>query len=161
MTAPTRPRDYQRAKVYAAEQALRFAYDHPADTITIAGVTLSLEPEDRFASLADLRVYVDRVIYHPEVIATFGFAGPVGVRHRKGAAKAHYQHHDAVIAVPVTGSGWALRELVVLHELAHHLAPGAQHGPEFTAAFVDLVQIIIGPQAALALRLLLHEQGAS
>lgn len=160
MTA-TLTRDYQRAKVYAAEQALRFAYDHPADTTTIAGVTLSLEPEDRFASLADLRVYVDRVIYHPEVIATFGFAGPVGLRHRKGAAKAHYQHHDAVIAVHVGDDDWALRELVVLHEIAHHLAGVAGHGPEFTAVFAELVRLIIGEQAGLALRLLFHQENVN
>ena len=35
---------------------------------------------------------------------------------------------------------WGFRELVVLHEIAHHLTPGWQaHGPEFCAAYIDLV----------------------
>jgi putative metallohydrolase (TIGR04338 family) len=47
--------------------------------------------------------------------------------------------------------------LVVLHEVAHHLAYSksreiAAHGPEFIAAMGLLVEIVIGPEVALVLR---------
>ena len=46
-------------------------------------------------------------------------ADAVVVRERAGAAQAHYQRVGSMMAVPGyrAGSGWALRELVILHEL--------------------------------------------
>jgi putative metallohydrolase (TIGR04338 family) len=80
------------------------------------------------------------------------------VRERAGNGRAHYA--DGVIALPLqglVGERWAARESVVLHELTHHLVahahPGvAAHGPEFCGDEVLLVEIVLGPEAALLLR---------
>jgi putative metallohydrolase (TIGR04338 family) len=83
---------------------------------------------------------------------------PVRVRERAGNGRAHYS--EGVIALPLqglVGERWAARESVVLHELTHHLVahahPGvAAHGPEFCGDEVLLVEIALGPEAALLLR---------
>ena len=161
MTAPVR--DAQRSKVYAAERTLRWLYDHPAAGHEIGGVTLQLEPEARFASLDSIAAYLDQVVSHPSVIAAVGHRGPIGVRERKGDRQAHYEAGSSTIAVNTGGTRWALRELVVLHEIAHHYTAQAQtgHGPEFAAAMVALTESVIGPQAALALRLLYAQNGVA
>ena len=96
-------------------------------------------------------------------------AVPVRVRSRRGAGRAHYEPLAATIAVPTTlddarGHRWAMRELVILHELAHHLEPGAGagkplHGIEFRAAMLALVEAAIGPETALLLRVTYADVG--
>lgn len=155
-------RDSQKAKVYSAENTLGWLYDHPeaGGTVNLGGVVLQLEPEARFGDLAGIQAYVDRVTTMPAVIAAFGPSGPVRVRERKGSRKAHYSAGEIAIYTQGTNrQRWAMRELVVLHELAHHYARGAGHGPGFAAAFADLMGIVMGPQAALALRLLYESEG--
>lgn len=123
------------------------------------GVPLTLPPEARFASVDSVQAYVDRV----------AGAGAPRVRARAGASGAHYESGPggAVVAVPAGRDGaWALRELVVLHELAHHVvatagADGAAHGPSFTRAFVDLAARVMGPEAGLALRIVYTESGVA
>ena len=61
-----------------------------------------------------------------------------------------------------------MRELVLCHELAHHLAwhdpavpAGAPaHGREFVDAYVSLSEAVIGPEVALLLRAGMDEVGA-
>jgi putative metallohydrolase (TIGR04338 family) len=50
-----------------------------------------------------------------------------------------------------------LRELVVLHEVAHHfdITDGPTHGPTFLDIYLTLLDLVMGPQMALALRILL------
>jgi putative metallohydrolase (TIGR04338 family) len=85
----------------------------------------------------------------------------VRVRARAGAARAEYEFATHTIAVPPhrVGGRWAMRELVVLHELAHHLAGEAGHGPVFVARLVHLVEELIGPEAGFLLRSALLEAG--
>lgn len=154
MTATVR--DVQQSRVYAAENTLRWLYDHPAASHEIGGVTVQLEPEAKFANIDSIAAYLNRVVSHPAVIAAVGHRGPIAVRERKGDRMSHYEPLMATVAVNTCGTRWALRELVVLHEIAHHYttqAP-ASHGPEFASAMVMLINAVIGPQAALALRLL-------
>jgi putative metallohydrolase (TIGR04338 family) len=54
-----------------------------------------------------------------------------------------------------------MRELVILHELAHHLAPGDAHGAAFVARFVHLVGELIGDEAAFLLRSALLDAGVA
>ena len=56
---------------------------------------------------------------------------------------------------------WALRELVVLHEIAHHLCgpDGPAHGPRFTATFCALAAAVMGPEAGHVLRVVYAKQG--
>jgi putative metallohydrolase (TIGR04338 family) len=47
-----------------------------------------------------------------------------------------------------------MRELVVLHELAHHLCggDGPAHGPKFVGTFCALAATVMGPEAGHVLR---------
>ncbi|PXX65526.1 putative metallohydrolase (TIGR04338 family) [Nocardia tenerifensis] len=156
-------RDTQRAKVYDAEHLVRGMFDradeHGARTVELYGSHLTLPIERRFASVDSVQSYTDKVLGLNWVRAQWVRAGTaVRVRSRAGAAAAHYEAAGAVLAVPLHtgGTAWALRELVVLHELAHHLEPDpdsvAAHGPEFCNRYLELVDGVIGPEAALVLR---------
>ncbi len=59
----------------------------------------------------------------PSVRRRWPAAEPLAVRARRGTTAAHYEYDGdlATIAVPDRHTTWALRELVVLHEIAHHL----------------------------------------
>lgn len=138
------------------------AVDHPA--VQVAGSTLVLPPERHFADLDGVQRYVDAVVALGWVRAAWPRSSePVVVRSRAGTGGAHYERAGAVIAVPVHRPGrWALRELVVLHELAHHLAPDgaeAAHGPAFTHRLIELVDGTVGPEAALLLRVTYADLG--
>ncbi|MDF0532504.1 TIGR04338 family metallohydrolase [Tsukamurella sp. 8F] len=147
-------------RLYEAETLVHGLFDHAArssaHTVDCLGITLTLPPEARFASVESVQRYVD------DVLVRVGGPGAVRVRARAGATQAHYEPDSAVIAVPAGRDGrWALRELVVLHELAHHLAPrGTQpHGPEFASTLIELARAVMGPEAGLALEVVLRETG--
>lgn len=110
----------------------------------------------KFISPSDVQPYVDRVLAKLPVDGYGGRATlPVKVRERRGAAKASYEPTTNTIAIPTreVGGAWALNEFVVLHELAHHLAPaGAGHSSDFRAVFVKLLEDIGRPAAAQTLR---------
>lgn len=156
-------RDGQRGHVYEAEQLMRHLLDNAAReglaTIEVAGSTVPVPIERKFGDLAAVQRYVDLVLQR--VAEDYGVSSKVRVRARKGNAYATYQLGE--IAVPDHDSwdrSWAMREIVVLHEIAHHLTHGHRHGPKFLAAFVDIVDRFMGPEAALILRVLSHESGA-
>ncbi len=165
-------RDSQRAKVYDAEHLVHRIFDRSAryPTVDVAGSRLTLPVERRFASADSVQDYVDRVLALSWVRAQWARAAvPVQVRERAGDAQAHYERDPAVIAVPGyrANAAWALRELVVLHELAHHLAGSGsdqdepQHGGAFVDRLITLVDGIIGPEAALLLRVTMLESGVA
>ena len=89
--------------------------------------------------------------------------GALTVRARRGATAAHYERSDddgAAIAVPDRGSTWALRELVVLHEIAHHLSDAEPpHGPQFVETFCGLAEAVMGPEVAHVLRVVYAKEG--
>lgn len=150
--------DYQRQKVYDAEQALRRTFDlvsQGADTIEIHNSTVVLPQEVRFGNLDGVQRYIDQV----QATEWYNTAFPrpaqqrrVTVRQRKTAHKAHYEYAGATIAMfdshMARDPRWAMREVVVLHELAHHVARD-QHGPEFVGAFLFLIKHAMGPEAWL------------
>ena len=94
---------------------------------------------------------------------------PVRLRTRRGHLRAHWSLEGGVatIALPVPehGTSWALREAVLLHELAHHVAfhlDGAtDHGPAFVRRMLQLVDGALGPEAALALRVDYAQSGVA
>ncbi|MBS9533248.1 TIGR04338 family metallohydrolase [Mycobacterium sp. M1] len=160
-------RDTQRARVYAAEGFVRTLFDRAAQrgsgTVDFFGTPLTLPPEARFGSVAAVQRYVDDVLALPAVRATWPAAGALAVRARRGATAAHYENADgtAIVAVPDRRSGdWAMRELVVLHEIAHHLC-GANppHGPSFTATLAELAGIVMGPELGYVLRVVYAHEG--
>lgn len=155
-------KDWQKQRVYNSEFIFRDISKQAADSgnpmVTMNGITVTLPPEARFANVETIQSYVDRVLQMPSVIAAFGESKPVKVRQRKGVSAAHYCMNE--IAIPDTRSQWALREIVVLHELAHHYSPrGAAHGPEFVSTFITLMDLVVGPEAALILRMIFADNG--
>jgi putative metallohydrolase (TIGR04338 family) len=159
-------RDAQRSKVYAAEEFVRTLFDRAADhssrAIDFFGAQLTLPPEGRFGSVPSVQRYVDSVLTHPAVRARWPAVRPLAVRGRRGESGAHYERRDdvAMIAVPDRRTTWALRELVVLHEIAHHLSHvDPPHGPEFVAAFCELAGLVMGPEAEHVLRVVYSKEG--
>lgn len=157
-------RDTQRAKVYAAEEFVRTLFDraaqHGSRSIDFFGTALTLPPEARFASVESVRRYVDDVLALTAVRDRWPDAAQVAVRARRGQTAAHYE--SGTIAVPEKHGTWALRELVVLHELAHHLAGGgAAHGREFVGTMTELAGWVMGPEAQHVLRVVYSKEGVA
>lgn len=160
------PRDSQRSKVYAAEHFVRLLFDrsaeHGSGAVDFFGTQLTLPPEGRFASVESVQRYVDSVLSHPAVRERWPGVGPLAVRARRGVTAAHYERGDglATIAVPEGHTTWALRELVVLHEIAHHLCDAEPpHGPQFVAAFCELAGVVMGPEVQHVLRVIYVKEG--
>jgi putative metallohydrolase (TIGR04338 family) len=159
-------RDTQRSKVYAAEEFVRTLFDradeHGNRVIEFFGTQLTLPPEGRFASTVSVQRYVDDVLDMAVVAEGWPGIRPLAVRARRGVTAAHYQRDadGAVIAVPEGRTTWALRELVVLHEIAHHLCTAEPpHGPEFVATFCELAGVVMGPEVAHVLRVVYAKEG--
>lgn len=152
-------RDSQRETVYQAEYRLRDLYDTAEmlghRVVTIDGITLTLPPEARFGCIPSMQRYVDRVVGQ----------GQIAVRERRGVAKAHYEPWARTIAIPNGRNRWACREIVVLHELAHHRTRSdhtggvAAHGREFVGEFTQLLSDTMGPEVGLAYRVLCSHSG--
>ena len=159
-------RDSQRAAVYAAEDQVSAALAR-GGCVDFFGSTLTLPIERHFADVASIQRYVDAVLALPSVAEAWPTAGAVRVRERAGAAKATYERATGVMAIPLAGPPprWAAREMVILHELAHHCtyaahADVAAHGPEFVANLETLVGVVIGPEVSLMLRAAFDGVGA-
>lgn len=161
-------RDSQRSSVYAAEEFVRNLFDraaqHSSRSIDFFGESITLPPEARFASVDSVQSYVDAVLAMPAVAEIADSPAPVRVRSRRSATAAHYENagDSGVIAVPDrVSTQWALRELVVLHEVAHHLAgpAGPAHGPRFVATFCALAAAVMGPEVGHVLRVVYAKQG--
>jgi putative metallohydrolase (TIGR04338 family) len=163
----TRARDSQRSKVYAAEEFVRTLFDraaeHGSPAVDFFGTQLTLPPEGRFGSVASVQRYVDDVLALPAVRQRWPGVSPLKVRARRAATAAHYESGDdtGVIAVPDRDTAdWALRELVVLHEVAHHLCEAEPaHGPEFVATICTLTELVMGPELGHVLSVVYAKEG--
>jgi putative metallohydrolase (TIGR04338 family) len=158
--APAQGRDAQRARVYRAEDAWAARLDaarQGAVLATVGGSALVLPAERRFGTLGAVEGYCVRVLALPEVTTLAGALPPPRLRVRRGARSAHWEAPGVVaLPVPPRGEPWALRETVVLHELAHHVGElgglSRGHRPPFPAVVLALVRAVLGEEAALALR---------
>lgn len=155
-------RDSDRSAVYATERLVHTMVER-SRTVHIANTAVTMPPEARFSSSDDVARYVDDVLAMPIVRQRFPRAAePVRVRRRRGSRAAHYERSGAVIAVPDTADGgWALRELVVLHEIAHHLDPvgSPAHGHTFVDTLIDLVGVVLGAEAGFVYRVVFGDSG--
>ena len=150
----------QRARVYAAEDHWAVQLDaarRGAVRAQVAGSSVLLPAELRFGDLAAAQDYADAHL------AGHGLP-PVVLRLRRGQRMAHWEPPGTIaLPVPEHGEPWALREAVLLHELAHHLAfhlDGVlDHGAAYTARMLALVAGALGEEAAFALRVDYGEQG--
>jgi putative metallohydrolase (TIGR04338 family) len=159
-------RDTQRSRVYAAEEFVRTLFDRASEygnrTIEFFGTNLTLPPEGRFATVETVQRYVDDVLTLGSVRERWPAIGPLTARSRRGVTAAHYERDDdrATIAVPERRTKWALRELVVLHEIAHHLCDAdPPHGAEFIGTFCELAEAVMGPEVAHVLRVVYAKEG--
>ena len=159
-------RDGQRAKVYAAEGFVRTMFDRAAErgnpVVDFFGTQLTLPPEGRLGPPSGVPTNVSKVWPHPAARHRGPPAPRRRVRPRRGAAAAHYERVDdvATIAVPQGREMWALRELVVLHEIAHHLCDAdPPHGPAFVATFCELAATVMGAEVAHVLRVVYAREG--
>jgi putative metallohydrolase (TIGR04338 family) len=167
VTAPlSRPRDAQRARVYRAEDAWAARLDtarRGAALATVGGSAVLLPAEVRFGSLAAASSYAASVLALPRVVALGGRMRAPELRLRRGQRAAHWES-PGIIALPVPrhGEPWALRESVLLHELAHHVGETAGlttgHAPPYPAVLLVLVQAVLGEEAAFALRVAYGEE---
>lgn len=144
--------DVHRSAVYSAEDQWSALMDR-GGRIDFFGTTLDIPMQLRFGDVAAMQAYVDSL--HEDAPR---------VRIRKGQSRAHYEPRELVIAIPME-SGWAARESVLLHELAHHRAyqdsGELTHGSSFTLHMLGLVDQRLGSAAALILRTGYFEAGAS
>lgn len=153
-------RDSQRARVYRAEDAWAARLDaarRGAPLATVAGSEVLLPAERRFGDLDGVRGYLARVLVLPAVRSVFGAVPAPALRLRRGGRAAHWEA-PGTIAVPMAqhGEPWALRETVVLHELAHHVGHATgladRHTAPYPAVLLALVGAVLGEEAAFALR---------
>jgi putative metallohydrolase (TIGR04338 family) len=139
------------------------AAEHGAPAVEFFGTQLTLPPEGRFGSVAAVQRYVDDVLTLPAVRDRWPRLSPLTVRARRAATAAHYENRygTGIIAVPDRDTAdWALRELVVLHEVAHHLCQaGPPHGPEFVATICTLTELVMGPEVGHVLRVVYAKEG--
>ena len=160
-------RDAQRSKVYAAEEFVRTLFDRAAEhgsrSVEFFGAQLTLPPEARFGSLDAVQRYVDDVLALPAVRSRWDDVDPLRVRARRAATAAHYENRDGagVIAVPHhDDADWALRELVVLHEIAHHLCHDEPpHGSRYVMTLCALTELVMGPEVGHVLRVVYAKEG--
>jgi putative metallohydrolase (TIGR04338 family) len=153
-------RDAQRSKVYAAEEFVRMLFDrvaeHGSRSVEFFGAQLTLPPEARFGSVPVVQRYVDEVLQLPAVRRQWPTVAPLRVRARRAATAAHYENRagTGIIAVPDRDTAdWAMRELVVLHEIAHHLCDVCPpHGPQFVVTLCRLAELVMGPEVGYVLR---------
>jgi putative metallohydrolase (TIGR04338 family) len=160
-------RDSQRSKVYAAEEFVRTLFDRAAEhgsrSVEFFGEQLTLPPEARFGSVPAVQRYVDDVLALPAVRQQWPKIAPLTVRARRASTAAHYENRDGtgIIAVPdLATADWAMRELVVLHEIAHHLC-GARpaHGSAYVATLCTLAELVMGPELGHVLRVVYAKEG--
>jgi putative metallohydrolase (TIGR04338 family) len=153
-------RDNQMQRVYDAEGLVRDVLESLASadipTYDFYGSSLLIPLERKFGDLDSVQRYIDAVLalnwvhdIWPERTVL-----PVRVRRRKGIRWAAYHPATRTFAIPdhTNGGGWALREMVILHELAHHLTPhGEAHGAAYASTYLYLVREVMGPEIGLLL----------
>lgn len=155
-------RDMQKQRVYDAEHMVQGIMDSVATndvhTFDFHGSTLILPEERKFGDIAGVQRYVDAVLGLNWVQAQWKKASvPVRVRKRKTAHQAHYESLTCTIAVPDHQGrhhSWAMREIVILHEIAHHLTgwddkEDGAHGSVFSGIMIKLVTELMGQEVGL------------
>lgn len=142
------------ARIYEAEYVLQKTFDRywEGTEIIIHGVPVVLPRERKFVHVSEVQQYVQDFLRDPGVIKKYGLLPQVKVRDRKGERAAHYDTVRNEIAIPCQAA-WACRELVVLHELAHHvqyqrsIIKKIVHNQEFMDIYVELLAIRMNEHA--------------
>lgn len=150
-----------KAQVYSAEDRLAEIFRNTAvsRTTEIKGATLTLPDERRFGALETVQRYVDHAV---KVCADVYPVGPCEVMVGRSTLKRKAYWRDGKITLPrLETTDWAWRELVVLHEVAHHLTPWHGHDSIFAGAFVHLLNEMMGPEAGWLASVLYMDNGVT
>ncbi len=146
-----RGHDPDKEDVYSADWQFRAVLDLANEvedrTYNFHGHMLELPDERKFADLESIQRYYNSVCALEQVQREWPGAVAPTVKQRRGETSAHYTPLGREVHVPIKGR-WALREIVVLHELAHHFADD-HHGPKFQGAWVYLTKVCMGDAAGL------------
>lgn len=142
--------------VYNAEDQLDFFIEH-GGLVEVYGSTIYVEPcERKFAREEDAQAYVNLVFDWLEM------GDPPRVKvDRRMTKSARYIRSNNTIRVGdhvPGGFSWGLREVVLLHEMAHAITPGG-HDTTFCNALVHLVSRCMSPEIGLLLTKLYRENG--
>lgn len=130
-------RDNQKSRHYASE---RFLYD-TGKTVTKLGSTFNLTKE---SSINECQVYLDVICDQFWFRQRFG-KRQIWVQSGRGGGRAYGSR--------ITLGTWARNEAIILHELAHCLAPRtSKHNAEFAGIFLFLVKNAFGADKAKELR---------
>lgn len=174
------PADRQRQRVYDAEQRVCDQLDFAArgaSAAVVYGSTVTVSGDLRFGSLETAQAWLDHLRGRRWFADRWpaAAAAPLALRPRRGQRGAHYEPHRSggAIAVPVPAgtTGWAMREIVLAHELAHHVVASDHggagrggpagalepHGAVFTAVMLELVGEVLGPETRLLLSAAYHD----
>ncbi|MQA12425.1 MAG: TIGR04338 family metallohydrolase [Pseudonocardiaceae bacterium] len=140
-------------------------------TVNLFGSQLQLPEERRFGNLEGVQRYIDGVRElnwvrqeWPERAAVRLRVVPRQMKPGRGE-RLPVLYADGRISMPgddLRDSEVYRRELVVLHELAHHFAyhiEANHHGPEFLGVYARLVEEIIGPEMRLLMQMNWYEAG--
>jgi putative metallohydrolase (TIGR04338 family) len=130
----SRVSDYQRSKVYAAEDAAFHKRRDPSMT-----------------TLDEVRDYMDAIIASEYWTAQKGWLR-VKVGDGRGRRNACYKPSRRQVCFPL----WARSEWIIIHEMAHCLTyrttkDGTGHGTHFTGHYLSLVEELLGTREAIAL----------
>lgn len=108
-----------------------------------------------FGDLGEVRVYLDELVAGD----WWGDRWPHldGIRVDRSRSE-RWAAYTVVGAGDIRLSGAGLTEPVLLHEVAHVVAPGAGHGPDFVTALLALVRERMGFHAYGALLAELHRR---
>lgn len=129
---PDRPRDTQKSRLYRAQQAMP-EYDDPP------------------MPWPDVEAYVTSITRSTWFRARWPHATIRPVQKRGGSA---YGYSTGRITLPL----FARNRLIICHEIAHTLTPGAWHGPEFCGLYLALVEHFVSRDARGRLRANMREQ---
>lgn len=148
------------SRVYAAEQELRRMLGFTS--VHVHGREVKIPVERNFADIESIQRYVDKVLALNWVRAMYPMAAQSLKVQKKPKGANVATCGGGVMNVPINSHNrWALREIVILHELAHHLTPGSNHGSAFRDCFAWLVEEIIAPEVGWLLRTLFWDNQLS
>lgn len=140
-------------EVYRAENHIMNVLDQASKMdnwqYTAFRSTFTLPRELKFGNLQNVQDYVDNLLDKPEIILMK--PDPVRVIVIESRYEGIASMYSNKMALP--DSPDFLRQLRVLHELAHYLSGSTAHASKFREAYIRLVDHEMGPELALILRM--------